>query len=64
MAGEPLSLAELQTWYNTFNTIINNYGGGEIETLPIPDGGLIVPSDINNIYDKINAMKNDEYLGS
>lgn len=59
-----LDLEELKQWYATFNNIINKYGGGAIGILPEPDGGLIVPSDVNDLYDRINSMKNDEYLGT
>lgn len=64
MAGEKLTLAELKQWYSAFNDIIQNYGGGTISTLATPDGGEVVPADINNLYDKITAMKNDEFLGT
>ena len=65
MAGEPLSLEELKTWYTTFNTVITNYGGGTISTLPVPaNQAKVLPTDVNNMYDKIQAMKNDEFLGT
>lgn len=65
MAGEPLSLAELKEWYAAFNTVINAYSGGTIAPLTNPaDGSKVLPEHINNAYDKITAMKNDEYLGT
>ena len=64
MAGESLSLTELKQWYSTFNTVIKNYSGGTISELATPDGGAVIPSDINALYDKITAMKNDEFLGT
>lgn len=64
MAGEKLSLQELKDWYAQFNTIIKKYGGGSISQLTTPDGGLAVPADVNDVYNKINEMKNDTYLGS
>lgn len=64
MAGEKLSLQELKNWYAQFNTIIKNCGGGTISQLTTPDGGLAVPADVNDVYNKITEMKNDTYLGT
>jgi hypothetical protein len=62
MAGEPLSLSELKDWYSAFNAVINNYSGGNISALPTPDGGAAVPSDVNDLYSKIDAFKSETYL--
>lgn len=65
MAGEPLSLTELQGWYNAFNNIINNYSGGTITALTAPtEGAKALPSNINNLYGKINEFVNETYLGT
>lgn len=65
MAGEPLSLTELKEWYTALNTVITNYSGGTISTLTAPaDAAKVLPTDINNAYDRIQAMKDDEFLGT
>lgn len=62
MAGESLSLSELKGWYTSFNNVIKAYGGGAIAALSTPDGGVVVPADINNLYSKITEFKNDTYF--
>ncbi len=63
MANEPLSLKELKEWYASFNAVINAYSGGTIQPLTDPaEGSKVLPEHINNAYDKITAMQNDEYL--
>ena len=61
MAGESLSLSELRNWYTAFNNVISNYAS-EIGVLPTPDWGTAIPSDLNALYDKIDAFKSDTYL--
>lgn len=63
MAGESLSYTELKNWYDTFNTVISNYGGN-IEQLIVPTQGKAKPNDINNLLNKITELANEEYLGT
>lgn len=62
MAGESLSLSELKDWYAKFDAVVKNYGGGALSTLGVPDGGTVVTSDINNLYNQITAFRNDTYF--
>ena len=55
--------SDMQYWYNTLNTILTNYGGS-LGTLSVPAQDKIDASDINNLKNKIDTMKQDEYLGS
>lgn len=55
--------SDMQYWYNTLNTILTNYGGS-LGTLSVPTQDKIDASDINTLKTKIDAMKQDEYLGS
>ena len=64
MAGEILSLEELTNWYNKFNNVISNYGGGAIKSLELSSDITAKASDINNIYNKINEFKSDSYLST
>lgn len=50
MAGESLSLSELKDWYAKFDAVVTSYGGGALSKLGVPDGGTVVTSDINNLY--------------
>jgi hypothetical protein len=50
MAGESLSLSELRDWYSKFDAVVTAHGGGALTPLGTPDGGTIVTSDINNLY--------------
>ena len=56
--------SELQDWYNTWNSVITNYGGGLISTLSVPSQGTAKASDINLLYTKLSDFKNDEYLST
>ncbi len=62
MAGESLSLSELKDWYAKFDAVVTNYGGGALSKLGVPDGGTVVTSDINNLYNQITAFRNDTYF--
>lgn len=63
--GSPLQDEDLQSWYNSLNTIISNYGGGEISQLTVPaDNEKAKTSHVNNFFNKMDEMKQDEYLGS
>lgn len=63
MAGESLSYTELKNWYDTFNTVISNYGG-DIEQLIVPTQDKAKPNDINNLLNKITELANEEYLST
>lgn len=62
MAGESLSLSELRDWYSKFDAVVKNYGGGALSELGVPDGGTVVTSDINNLYNQITAFRKDTYF--
>lgn len=61
--GDLALYSDMQYWYNTLNTILTNYGGN-LGTLSVPAQDKIDASDINTLKNKIDAMQQDEYLGS
>lgn len=63
-AGSMLLSSDMQSWYNRLNTVIRNYGGG-IAQLGVPAAYKVVQaSDLNNVVNKLNAIKSDAYLGA
>lgn len=63
--GSKASSTDIQSWYNSLNSIISNFGGGTIGTLTVPSTNKkIEASDINNYYNKMTEMKKDTYLGN
>lgn len=61
--GDLALYSDMQYWYNTLNTILTNYGGN-LGTLSVPTQDKIDASDINTLKTKVDAMQQDEYLGS
>lgn len=65
MAGESLSLSEVINWYEAFNNVISNYGGGLISSITPPSlGDTAKASTINALYNTIDKFKSDEYLST
>ena len=61
--GQIILSSDMRSWYTRLNTIIRNYGPS-LGTLTVPNAGKIAEaSDVNNVVYKLNAMKNDAYLG-
>ena len=53
---------DLSSYYTSFNTFIQNYGGS-IAKLTVPGANsAIAASNINNLNSKINEFKNDTFL--
>jgi hypothetical protein len=59
------TLQEISDWYQIFNTVINKYGGEKISNIvPPTNSSLISTEHINNLYNTIDAFKEDEYLST
>lgn len=57
-----------RTWlnniYNNINNTITRYTNGGISSETIPTRSSIEASDINNLFSRIDSMKNDYYLST
>lgn len=61
--NNPIAASDVTNWYNSINSTISSFGGG-IGQLSNPAGGgvSIKATDINNLVNKLNELKRDEYL--
>lgn len=63
--GNPLTEADLQSWYNALNSIISTYSDGLSQLAdPASVGSIIESEDINNFFNKLTEMKSDKFLGT
>lgn len=57
-----------RTWlnniYNSINNTITRYTNGGISSVTTPTRSSIEASDVNNLFSRINSMKNDYYLST
>lgn len=62
--GSKALYSDVKNWYTVFNNLASNYSNG-ITTLTVPSSGAkITATQINNLHDKIDAFRNDYYLGT
>ena len=62
-ASNPALYSDLTDLYTKLNSVISNFGDG-MSTINAPSQSTITPSDIVRLQKKMDAMKNDDYLGS
>lgn len=58
-----IAASDITNWYNSINSTIRSFGGGIGQlSNPAGDGVSIKATDINNLVNKLNELKRDEYL--